>query len=393
MALHETYRVLKAAPTLGADPEAFIKEGDMIVGSEKVIPPNGLSRIVRDGVQIELHPTPFTCRASLANDLANLFGHLDSHLRKAKNFSVCFTPVVELTPEEMAQLSPEARVLGCQPSLNIYDKDATVNVPADYPVRSAGGHIHIGLGPLPGYSGGYPYLMTEEKKRLIVQLMDILVGNTCVLIDRDPKQALRREAYGRAGEYRLPAYGVEYRTLSNFWLQAHQLWSLVGGLTKLVVGILVTENEGVYTKTGRKDAWGYDTYHYAKVFFPSKELINRVSIEDVRRAINENDVKLAWKNWEGVRDFLDTYTVQQDAGLDSSRTAAFEYFARRIQARAEETGGNGLDAFFKETPLDSWLKMGDQHNRGWEAFCGQVIFPAMKQDTLAAEQVNANLGA
>jgi hypothetical protein len=360
-------KVLKADPLLGTDAELFIQKGDKIVGSEVCIPPEGLlvqdgiraaqHSIVRDGVQAELHPAPFSCRASHANSLAMLFAHLHEHLSKVPDFKICFTPVVKLSQEELDGLSPEARVLGCQPSLNIYDERASINVPPNYPYRSAGGHVHV------GYKGQLSCTLPDPKE--IIQVMDILVGNTCVLIDRDPNAALRREVYGRAGEYRLPLYGVEYRTLSNFWLQAHQLWSLVGGLTKLSVGLVRTKYQGTYQRTGEKDHWGYHISAYVRDWDPVDELLKRVNPSAVQKAINTNDLALAQENWEGVKDFLTTYVPPHDCGIHGGNVKEFEHFAKVVQEK-------GFGAWFPE-PLLGWLKLGDQHGRGWEAFSNTTL--------------------
>lgn len=45
--------------------------------------------------------------------------------------------------------------------------------------------------------------------------MDLCVGVPSVLYDTD---TFRRTLYGRAGSFRLPKYGVEYRTLSSYML-------------------------------------------------------------------------------------------------------------------------------------------------------------------------------
>lgn len=381
MPLHETRHIKKGDPFLGSDPEIFLKDGDQIVGSEKVIPPQGLgvNAVVRDGVQAELHPIPYVCRANLANSLSICFRTLLDHLKMVPTMSVCLTPVVTLSEAEFAQLSPESRVLGCQPSLNLYDPQATVNVPPGYPVRSAGGHIHIGLnGGDPRYSIYTKWGKGDHAKQL-VQLMDILVGNTCVLIDRDPRAAERREFYGRAGEYRLPSHGVEYRTLSNFWLQGHELLSLIGGLTKLAVGILASTDQGVYQKTGKKDAWGYDTYHYSKEWNAYTDLLSRVSPAQVRKAINENDLRLAKQNWEGVRSFIEEYVPKQDTGLDTTRLEAFEFFLKRIHETAEQKGTTGLEVWFPQD-VNQWINLGDQHGRGWETFLDTTVTQTMKKE-------------
>ena len=78
----------------------------------------------------------------------------------------------------------------------------------------------------------------HEDPLLAVKILDIVVGNTCVIMDRAPSQVERRKVYGRAGEYRLPAHGIEYRTLSNFWLRSYQLTHLVFSLARFAINIL-----------------------------------------------------------------------------------------------------------------------------------------------------------
>jgi len=51
-------------------------------------------------------------------------------------------------------------------------------------------------------------------------MADYLLGVWSVLHDTDMR---RRELYGAAGAYRPKKYGVEYRTMSNFWLRSPQL--------------------------------------------------------------------------------------------------------------------------------------------------------------------------
>jgi len=46
-------------------------------------------------------------------------------------------------------------------------------------------------------------------------MMDLYLGVPSVLMD---KGELRKQLYGKAGAYRMKPYGVEYRTLSNFWI-------------------------------------------------------------------------------------------------------------------------------------------------------------------------------
>ena len=46
--------------------------------------------------------------------------------------------------------------------------------------------------------------------------MDYTLGLDSLLLDSDTR---RRSMYGRAGSFRFKEYGIEYRTLSNFWIK------------------------------------------------------------------------------------------------------------------------------------------------------------------------------
>jgi hypothetical protein len=47
-------------------------------------------------------------------------------------------------------------------------------------------------------------------------MAEFLLGIPSVLLDDDTR---RRSMYGAAGAIRIKAYGVEYRVLSNFWVE------------------------------------------------------------------------------------------------------------------------------------------------------------------------------
>lgn len=54
----------------------------------------------------------------------------------------------------------------------------------------------------------------------VIRAMDFFLGIPSLLLDNDKE---RRKLYGKAGAYRTPHYGVEYRTLSNFWMRDKKL--------------------------------------------------------------------------------------------------------------------------------------------------------------------------
>lgn len=342
-------------PQLGGDPELFIADKDgKVVGSERIVPEKGFMRttnsgIVRDGVQAELKWRADTCRATVGNEISGIFKMLAAELGKQKEFGASFAPVIKMDKKELNQLSENARVLGCAPSKNVHNAEAKVEVAKGFRTRSAGGHIHLGF-------QAYPDMMRDEVRMRLIPLMDILVGNTCVLVDRDPGQAERRKTYGRAGEFRLPAHGVEYRTLSNFWLRSYQLFSMVMGLSRLASNVLRTE---LYFKNGVE-----------------AELLGRVNLKDVETAINRNNVKLAWKNWQGVKDFINNFVPPIECGLDHTRTDDFEFFAQSVQE-------SGIEKWFPLDPITHWTNMPEGHGTGWEAYLQGAVAIVRQQDRLA----------
>jgi hypothetical protein len=350
-----------APVTFGCDPEFFIEHDGRIVGSEKAIPkaglsyaeklycdPNGQGTFVQDGVQIELNPLPKACRGNLAMEMAAGFRILRDHLSKL-DMKVSFRSVIEIDKAELDSLSEKAKLLGCAPSLNKYDKAATISInPATYRKRSAGGHIHLGL---------QEYLMPHRER--LVSLLDVLLGNTCVLLDRDTSAAERRKVYGRAGEYRLPKHGLEYRTLSNFWLKSYQLMSFVFGMARLANSILTTTVGSV------PDSLASDL----KKWDAESALLNLVDLKAIREAINANNVELAKKNYEGVRMFIADHVSAMESGLDATNLDAFDYFIRGIDK-------GGLDYWFPEDILEHWCQFGmntelkqvNTHGLGFESF-------------------------
>ncbi len=201
---------------LGSDPEIFIKTKDnIIVGSEVMLQGDiefDFGKIVRDGIQVEFNPTP----ANNPNDFKeNINKSIDVAKRIANdiNLDVVLDQVVNITQETMDSLSDDSKVFGCMPSYNAYDN--YIKLPKDASkvmYRSGGGHIHISS-------------EDEEVREFIINNRDVIVKNLDRLLgmilltyENTDDVIKRRTYYGRAGEYRKPNYGLEYRVPSNIWL-------------------------------------------------------------------------------------------------------------------------------------------------------------------------------
>lgn len=302
-------------PSIGADPELFITKRKSVVSSDEVLTRNGnngeyryngYGKIVQDGIQVELNPNYAFCRETFNVIIMRLILTLSGMLKSGEKIDRNVT--TQLTKRKFGSLPDDKKMFGCQPSDNIHTKEQSVMMldPSVYLYRSAGGHIHLG-NPLAQTKNNKLSQIIQDPARLI-PIIDIVAGNTLVLIDRDPGNVERRKNYGRAGEYRVQDYGltsfghpnigIEYRTLSNFWLLAPELCSLATGLVRTALAIC------------------YDDL--------DKELLKLVELPKIIEAINNNDYELARANYNLYKDFLANLAPDSYTGFDK-RT--IEYLA------------------------------------------------------------------
>lgn len=144
---------------------------------------------------------------------------------------------------------------GCDPDFNAMTGERNPRPQAaDTTLRSFGGHVHIDI----------PVEVTEESQRAVVLACDCLLGLWSVTVDKDK---MRRKLYGNAGSYRPKPFGVEYRTLSNFWV-----------LTK-------TNREIVFNLAVKAS----EVNNFEKL----QKFLGGVRIEEVHNIINKGQVKKA----------------------------------------------------------------------------------------------------
>lgn len=147
----------------------------------------------------------------------------------------------------------DARAAGCSPEFDAYLMMQMMPPQFEGGFRSAGGHIHLGVDNWKEYvgkdfEGKYVWnnfikdpegvcLIDPMSKLRTIKLMDILVGLSVALIDVDPSSAARKKLYGNAGRHRPTPYGVEYRSLGNYWLSSPTMVELVYDLTRNVLAL------------------------------------------------------------------------------------------------------------------------------------------------------------
>jgi hypothetical protein len=206
-------------PTIGTDPEVFVKAGLKILPAFEFLPENGearwdsYSRSYWDGFQAEFETHGRSCLMEMCRDIQSGLSRIwQQAMDKDASSKFTLKSVIKLRKETRLKAFDPHIALGCQPSYNIYDlKGESVGDPRELPYRFAGGHIHFGFSSFREY---------PEKVKSIVSKLDAILGVWSVGAAQSFDNPIRRKYYGLAGEHRLPKHGIEYRTLSNFWLSS-----------------------------------------------------------------------------------------------------------------------------------------------------------------------------
>lgn len=193
---------------IGADPEVLLvnSQGKLIsaigmIGAGKLDPyqipnmPQGFT-LQEDNVSLEYGIPPASSAKEFSNHIENVMLQSLAYVRGC-SFSKLSCAVYDADQMQ----NPAAHIFGCEPDFNAWTDDYNPGPQPPHPfMRSAGGHVHV---------------ETKEQPLAVIRAMDLFLGVPSVLMDKGEE---RRKLYGKAGAHRVKSYGVEYRTLSNFWI-------------------------------------------------------------------------------------------------------------------------------------------------------------------------------
>jgi len=198
---------------LGTDPEVFLQDnaGNPVsaigyINADKWNPmqipdmPEGYT-LQEDNVSLEYGVPP----SASADEFVQ---HINAVMEKSKEYlpNLSFSKLSCIVFPENQMQHPLAHVFGCEPDFNAWTKEVNTKPEPPHPfMRSAGGHVHV---------------ETTKDQLAVIRAMDLFLGVPSVLMDNGE---MRKQLYGKAGAFRGKSYGVEYRTLSNFWIFKNEL--------------------------------------------------------------------------------------------------------------------------------------------------------------------------
>jgi hypothetical protein len=214
--------------TIGADPELFIADtltGQVqpifgLLGGTKDAPVRmeGLQdgfAMQEDNVMAEFNIPPVTNPGDFLSHISRGIAHVRQTVRKNTKNRMDIVSGSEYLFSHMQLGHDQALYFGCAQDYSAYEYPSTQaprnSIEPDMLLheegawRLAGGHIHL----------GYKSFGINVPDWAVAKLCDLYIGLPSIAVD---KQNIRRALYGSPGLYRPTKYGIEDRTLSNFWL-------------------------------------------------------------------------------------------------------------------------------------------------------------------------------
>lgn len=255
---------------VGADPEVFVRKigkkafhsaHGMIEGDKKNPQKVHLGAVQVDGMALEFNIDPAKNEQEFITNITEVMRIMGEMV---PGYEMVPVPVANFTAAHMKKQPKEAKELGCEPDFNAWlDGAANPRPNGDVNFRTGAGHVHIGWTKDvdvndPGH---------REACIMAAKQLDYYLGLGSLLYDPDTK---RRTLYGAAGAFRPKPYGVEYRVLSNAWLQSEELMAWVYRMTKkgindLFEGKAAYQNHADLVKRAMKDVHP-NMYHIRYLF-------------------------------------------------------------------------------------------------------------------------------
>jgi len=199
---------------VGADPELFIKKGNEIISAETFIEgtkenPFDIGKgcaIQLDNVACEFNIPPASSFEEFEKSINFPLDFIIDKLKR-EGLSIC-TDKSSHSFDKKYLRTENAKKFGCDPDFDVYRATTNLSPSSVGNFRTVAGHIHVGFGEIAEVS--------IENAEKVVKAFDLFVTVPSILTDLDRE---RRKLYGKAGSFRYkPEYGVEIRTLSNFWI-------------------------------------------------------------------------------------------------------------------------------------------------------------------------------
>lgn len=254
--------------TFGTDPEFMLRKDGKYYSAIGIVEGTRNNRLSINGHQFYYDNVLAECAVKPASTkeeaVENIRECIEIYSDMVKPYELCLTPFHKYDLDQLQH--EDARQSHCKEEYCAYSRrrievDEAYHYIKNTGFRASGGHVHLG--------GDFK----DEPLNIIsiVKCLDLFLGLPLnMMCDQVELRKKRRTMYGKSGRHRLPAHGLEYRVLDNFWLCSPHMVRLVWDICDFCLDF----NEEF--KTWWK---GKSCKHY--------------KVQDLRKAIDKYDMKLA----------------------------------------------------------------------------------------------------
>jgi hypothetical protein len=233
----------------GFDPktERFISSHDLIPGTKEKPHPVADGFVQVDGVAFEFNTFPATDAGEFAYNIRSVMSELQGMVQDS-GVTLVATPTATFDQDYFDSLPAKTRELGCTPDYNAWTGLENDPPQTTEPFRTGAGHLHFGWTKYADPHSPEHF----ELCRNVVKQLDSVIYPISLNWDADQK---RRTLYGKIGAFRPKHYGVEYRPLSNAYLNSDDVirWCFNAG--QKAVSLLLDEDVKLWAEEDVDDLW------------------------------------------------------------------------------------------------------------------------------------------
>lgn len=215
--------------TMGCDPEFYVTRSstgqrisahELVPGTKKEphkLPSGGY--VQADGVAVEFNIPPASTSKEFVDGVKGALSDIRKMIDSKYTFN--FLPYTSFGEIYFKKLPDAVKELGCDPDFNAYTggQQPSPSLSADKPYRAFGGHLHFGWGSKLEGDGHFNDCCSLVKGMEYYPMYPYY-------FEIGEEETKRRRLYGQGGSFRPKPYGVEWRSPSNAWLAAGEVyWS------------------------------------------------------------------------------------------------------------------------------------------------------------------------
>lgn len=227
------------AITIGCDPEIMLIDRDgnprsainIFKGGKHTPEKVGKGIVSHDNVNSEFGIEPATNNTEFTENILSVLEYMN-HVAQENKLFLSTLCAADFSKSELK--NKESREFGCDPDYDCWTPGMN-EMPegaAKGTLRTAGGHIHVGHEILQSFKGKIDF----------VRLLDLNIGTIASIVDNNEDALRRKRLYGKAGCHRPTSYGIEYRTLSNFWIKSKEITQSIFDLVHDSIKFFIQQN-------------------------------------------------------------------------------------------------------------------------------------------------------